>query len=83
MDSPPTFAILAFLISLESMLMTLFILNSQNRQSERDRIKADLEYQVNLKAQFEVMQLHSKIDRLEGMISKNSDLPPPLDGASK
>ncbi len=70
LDAPPTFAILAFFISLESMLMTLFILNSQNRQSERDRIKADLEYQVNLKAQFEVMQLHNKIDRLAGMIGK-------------
>jgi hypothetical protein len=69
LDSPPTFAILAFFISLESMLMTLFILNSQNRQSERDRVKADFEYQVNLKAQYEVMQLHSKIDRL-GMISQ-------------
>jgi len=69
-DSPPTFAILAFFISLESMLMTLFILNSQNRQSERDRIKADFEYQVNLKAQYEVMQLHSKIDRMEQMLGK-------------
>jgi len=71
-DSPPTFAILAFCIGLESMLMTMFILNSQNRQSERDHIKADLEYQVNLKAQYEVMQLHSKIDRLEQMLSKPS-----------
>ena len=70
LDAPPTFAILAFLISLESMLMTLFILNSQNRQSERDRIKADFEYQVNLKAQFEVMQLHNKIDRLAETIGK-------------
>jgi uncharacterized membrane protein len=71
-DSPPTFAILAFCIGLESMLMTMFILNSQNRQSERDRIKADFEYQVNLKAQYEVMQLHSKIDRLEQMLGKPS-----------
>jgi len=77
LDAPPTFAILAFFISIESMLMTLFILNSQNRQSERDRIKADFEYQVNLKAQFEVMQLHSKIDRLESMIGKDGHSPPP------
>ena len=71
LDAPPTFAILAFFISLESMLITLFILNSQNRQSERDRIKADFEYQVNLKAQYEVMQLHSKIDRLTQMLDKS------------
>jgi CRP/FNR family cyclic AMP-dependent transcriptional regulator len=75
MDSPPTFAILAFFISIESMLMTLFILNSQNRQSERDRLKADLEYQVNLKAQYEVMELHRKIDRLEGSLNKRGESP--------
>jgi len=69
-DSPPTFAILAFFISLESMLMTMFILNSQSRQSERDRIKADFEYQVNLKAQYEVMELHRKIDKLETLITE-------------
>jgi uncharacterized membrane protein len=69
-DSPPTFAILAFFISVESMLMTLFILNSQSRQGERDRIKADFEYQVNLKAQYEVMELHRKIDRVEEMLKK-------------
>jgi len=77
-DAPPTFAILAFLIALESMLMTMFILNSQNRQSERDRIKADFEYQVNLKAQYEVMQLHSKIDKLQAAIgeTRNKDAAP-------
>jgi len=71
LDAPPTFALLAFFITLESMLLTMFVLNSQNRQGERDRIKADLEYQVNLKAQYEVMELHRKIDRLEGMLPKN------------
>jgi uncharacterized membrane protein len=72
-DAPPTFAMLAFLIALESMLMTMFILNSQNRQSERDRLKADFEYQVNLKAQYEVMQLHSKIDKLQAQIGETSN----------
>jgi CRP/FNR family cyclic AMP-dependent transcriptional regulator len=76
-DSPPTFAILAFFIGLESMLMTLFILNSQNRQSERDRLKADLEYQVNLKAQYEVMELHRKIDRMQQMLAKPSSAESP------
>jgi len=76
LDSPPTFALLAFLITLESMLLTMFVLNSQNRQGERDRIKADLEYQVNLKAQYEVMELHRKMDRLEGMMGKGNDAPP-------
>jgi uncharacterized membrane protein len=37
---------------------------SQNRQATKDRLKADLDYQVNLKAELEVAQLHGKIDRI-------------------
>jgi CRP/FNR family cyclic AMP-dependent transcriptional regulator len=77
LDAPPTFALLGFLITLESMLLTMFVLNSQNRQGEHDRIKADLEYQVNLKAQYEVMELHRKIDRLEGIMNKGEASAPP------
>ena len=64
-DDPPTFATLGFLITLEAILLSLFVLNSQNRQAERDRIRSDLEYQVNLKNHLEVMQLHQKVDRLD------------------
>jgi uncharacterized membrane protein len=41
---------------------------SQNRSGEKDRIRADLDYQVNLKAHLEVMQLHRKTDRIERML---------------
>jgi len=37
---------------------------SQNRQAAKDRLQADLEYQVNLKAELEVAQLHNKVDRV-------------------
>jgi uncharacterized membrane protein len=37
---------------------------SQNRQDARDRIRSELDYQVNLKAELEIMQLHEKFDRL-------------------
>jgi uncharacterized membrane protein len=40
------------------------IMMSQNRQSTKDRLKADLDYQVNLKSELEVAQLHRKIDHL-------------------
>ncbi|HEY7116136.1 MAG TPA: DUF1003 domain-containing protein, partial [Tepidisphaeraceae bacterium] len=42
---------------------------SQNRAGEKDRIRADLDYQVNLKAHLEVMQLHRKIDRIERAVA--------------
>jgi len=35
---------------------------SQNRQAERDRFFAAKDYEVNLKAEIEVMALHHKID---------------------
>jgi uncharacterized membrane protein len=35
---------------------------SQNRQAERDRFEAAKDYEVNLKAELEVLSLHEKID---------------------
>jgi CRP/FNR family cyclic AMP-dependent transcriptional regulator len=49
MDSPPTFFILGFLITLTSFLLTILILNSQRRQAENDRIRGEIEYHINLK----------------------------------
>jgi uncharacterized membrane protein len=48
------------------------IMMSQYRQSEKDRIRAELEYQVNVKAHYEVMQLHQKLDRLVSLMTKES-----------
>jgi len=42
----------------------VFVLLSQNRQAARDRIQRDIEYQVNLKAELEIRQLHEKLDHL-------------------
>jgi uncharacterized membrane protein len=40
------------------------IMMSQNRQAAKDRLRADLDYQVNLKAELEVAHLHGKVDRI-------------------
>jgi uncharacterized membrane protein len=40
------------------------ILMSQNRQAEKDRLNADHDYEVNLKAEIEIMLLHEKMDLL-------------------
>jgi uncharacterized membrane protein len=37
---------------------------SQNRQAAHDRLDAQYDYQINLKAEMEVMGLHTKIDEL-------------------
>ncbi len=37
---------------------------SQNRQEAKDRVRIFHDYQVNLKAELEIRQLHQKVDHL-------------------
>ena len=39
---------------------------SQNRQAARDRLAAGLDYEVNLKAEIEIIELREKLDRILG-----------------
>jgi len=41
------------------------ILMSQNRQAYKDRLSAEHDYEVNLKAELEIISLHEKIDSLK------------------
>ena len=74
-DTPPTFFWLCLIIALESILLTMFVLNSQRLSAARDRIRADLEYQINLKAQTDVTNLTRKIDRIEAMLAGSGSRP--------
>jgi len=40
------------------------IMMSQNRQSAKDRLGADLDYQLNLKLETQLQELHLKVDEL-------------------
>ncbi|HEY2584897.1 MAG TPA: cyclic nucleotide-binding domain-containing protein [Tepidisphaeraceae bacterium] len=71
-DDPPSFGTLGFLVTIEALFISLFVLISQGQQGERDRIRADLDYQVNLKAHQEVMQLHQKLDRLQSVVAQST-----------
>jgi uncharacterized membrane protein len=67
-DTPPTFFILGFIITLTSFLLTILVLTSQKALADGDRIRADIEYQVNLKAQAEIMRLQLKMDDVLGLL---------------
>jgi uncharacterized membrane protein len=41
------------------------IMMSQNRQGEKDRLRADLDYQVNLKNELSLAELLRRLDVLE------------------
>jgi uncharacterized membrane protein len=61
---PYPFILLNLVLSALAALQAPVIMMSQNRQATKDRLKADLDYQINLKAELEVAQLHGKIDRI-------------------
>jgi CRP/FNR family transcriptional regulator, cyclic AMP receptor protein len=61
---PYPFGLLTMIVSLEAIFLSIFVLISQTRAGQKDRIRADLDYQVNLKAQHEIMRLHEKFDQL-------------------
>ena len=61
---PFPFGFLTLAVSLEAIFLSVFVLLSQNRQAAKDRVRSDIEYDVNLKAELEIVQLHEKMDRL-------------------
>ena len=61
---PFPFGLLTMIVSLEAIFLACFVLISQNRQSEKDRIRSDVEYEVNVQAELEVAHLHEKTDHI-------------------
>ncbi|HEY8184413.1 MAG TPA: DUF1003 domain-containing protein [Thermoanaerobaculia bacterium] len=61
---PYPFGLLTMIVSLEAIFLSCFVLISQNRQAEKDRIRGNIEYDVNIKAELEITHLHEKVDRL-------------------
>src|SRR3569623_2042054 len=61
---PYPFGLLTMAVSLEAIILSVFVLLSQNRQVAKDRVRADIEYEVNLKAELEIAHLHEKLDHM-------------------
>ena len=58
------FGLLTMIVSLEAIFLSCLVLISQNRQAAKDRVRSDVEYEVNLKAELEITYLHRKVDHL-------------------
>jgi CRP/FNR family cyclic AMP-dependent transcriptional regulator len=68
---PFPFGLLTMIVSLEAIFLSCFVLISQNRQAQKDKVRADIEYDVNIKAELEIAHLHEKTDRIyENMMSR-------------
>ena len=61
---PYPFILLNLVLSCVAAMQAPVIMMSQNRQSSRDRLDARHDYEINLKAEMEVMGLHAKVDEL-------------------
>jgi uncharacterized membrane protein len=61
---PYPFILLNLVLSCLAALQAPVILMSQNRQESRDRLRAEYDYRVNLKAELEIRNLHEKVDHL-------------------
>lgn len=61
---PFPFILLNLVLSCLAAVQAPVIMMSQNRQEAKDRLRARNDYQVNLKAELEIRQLHEKIDHL-------------------
>jgi len=60
---PYPFILLNLVLSCAAAFQAPIIMMSQNRQAKKDRIQADHEYAINLKAELQIRLLHSKLDR--------------------
>lgn len=61
---PYPFILLNLLLSCLAAIQAPIIMMSQNRQEAKDRLRSQYDYQVNLKAELEIRQLHEKMDHL-------------------
>ncbi len=73
-DNPPTFFFLGFILTVSSFLFTILVLTSQRGLAEQDRIRAEIEYQVNLKAQSEIMRLQLKMDEVLKLLEEKNNM---------
>ena len=61
---PYPFILLNLALSFQAAYAAPFIMMSQNRQQEIDRLAAESDHQINIKAELEIELLHHKIDQL-------------------
>src|SRR5205085_12179541 len=61
---PYPFILLNLTLSFQAAYAAPIIMMSQNRQADKDRLQSKSDYEVNLKAEMEIMQLHEKFNDL-------------------
>ncbi|MBK6835999.1 MAG: DUF1003 domain-containing protein [Bacteroidetes bacterium] len=71
---PYPFILLNLILSCIAALQAPLIMMSQNRQDQKDRIRSENDYKINLKAELEIQQLNEKVDFLIIKLSEQGKL---------
>jgi CRP/FNR family cyclic AMP-dependent transcriptional regulator len=78
LNAPPDpypYIFLNLILSCIAALQAPVIMMSQNRQSLKDRLQADQDFQINIKAEFAIQQIHRKLDELRaGLIQHRRNM---------
>jgi uncharacterized membrane protein len=61
---PYPYILLNLVLSCLAAIQAPIIMMSQNRQADVDRLQAQHDYEVNIKSELEIMQVHEKLDHL-------------------
>jgi len=61
---PYPFGLLSLIVALEAIILTLFVLASQNRQRAREQIRSDIEFETSMNTEMKMVYLHEKVDKL-------------------
>ena len=72
MWDPYPFILLNLCLSCLAAIQAPIILMSQNRQADRDRIKAERDYIVNRKAEKEINEVQESLNQIKKLINKKS-----------
>ena len=70
---PFPFGLLTMAVSLEAIVLSVFVLLSQNRQAARERIRNDIEFDINLKAELQIHHMHERLDDFHEDLHKRLD----------
>jgi len=67
---PYPFILLNLFLSMLAAIQAPFIMMSQNRQDAKDRVRSELDYHVNLKAELEIGEVLQRIGKLEQRLAE-------------
>ena len=71
---PYPFIFLNLMLSTLAAIQAPIIMTSQNRQADKDRAAASHDYEVNLRAELEILRLHEKVNHLIEQVGKLSNV---------